>query len=111
MKSRKTFLDSTDVIVRARGSIDLVNRELDLWFAPQAKREKFLSIQTPIVVTGPFDNPYVGVAPGGFLTTMLRVYYGLIYVPLKWLIGERFPRDGIATCYNAMDWELPESPN
>jgi hypothetical protein len=111
MKSKKTFLDSTDIIVRARGSIDLVNRELDLWFAPQAKREKFLSIQTPIVVTGPFDNPNVGVAPVGFLTTMLRVYYGLIYVPLKWLIGERFPRDGIATCYNAMDWQLPEPPN
>ena len=108
MTSRKTFLDSTDVIVRARGTIALANRDLDLWLAPQAKLEKVLSIQTPIVVTGPFDDPNVGVAPGGFLTTMLRVYYGLIYVPWKWLTGERFPPDGIATCYNAMDWELPE---
>jgi hypothetical protein len=110
MKSRRTFLDSTDIIVRARGTIDLVNRELDLWLAPQAKYEKFLSIQTPIVVSGPFDDPHVGVAPGGFLTTMLRWYYGLIYVPWKWLTGERFPPDGIATCYHAMDWELPEPP-
>ena len=111
MKSTKTFLDSTDIIVRARGNIDLVNRELDLWLAPQAKLEKFLSIQTPLVVTGPFDNPDMGIAPGGFLTTILRMYYGLIYVPWKWLTGERFPTDGIATCYRAMDWELPESPN
>ena len=110
MKSRKTFLDSTDVIVRTRGTIDLANRDLDLWLAPQAKLEKFLSIQTPIIVSGPFDDPNVGIAPGGFLTTMLRVYYGLLYVPWKWLTGERFPPDGIATCYNAMDWELPEPP-
>lgn len=110
MKSTRTFLDSTDIIVRARGTIDLVNRDLDLWLAPQAKREKFLSIQTPIMVGGSFDAPNVGVAPGGFLTTMLRWYYGLIYVPWKWLSGERFPPDGTATCYSAMDWELPESP-
>jgi len=111
MKSKNTFLDSTDIIVRARGDIDLVRRELDLWAAPQAKLEKFLSVQTPIVVTGPFDDFYVGLAPGGFLTTMLRWYYGLIYVPWKWLTGERFPPDGLATCYHAMDWDLPAGMN
>jgi hypothetical protein len=109
MKSRNTFLDSTDVIVRARGEIDLVKRELHLLVAPQAKTERFFSVSTPIEVTGPFDDFSVGVAPGGFLTTMIRWYYGLIYVPWKWLTGERFPKDGIATCYRAMDWELPEN--
>jgi len=49
----------------------------------------------------------VGIARGGFVTTMLRWYYGLIYVPWKWLTGERFPADGMATCFNAMDWDLP----
>ena len=68
-----------------------------------------LSVSTPIAVTGPFSDFSVGVAPGGFLTTMFRWYYGLIYVPWKWLSGERFPPDGIATCYKAMDWELPEN--
>ncbi len=109
MNSKNTFLDSTEVIIRARGNIDLVNRELDLLIAPQSKREKFLSISTPIAVTGPFSDFSVGVAPGGFLTTMFRWYYGLIYVPWKWLTGERYPADGIATCYKAMDWELPEN--
>jgi hypothetical protein len=28
-------------------------------------------------------------------------------VPYKRLTGEKFPADGIATCYNAMDWEMP----
>ena len=109
MNSKSTFLDSTEVIIRARGNIDLANRELDLLIAPQSKREKFLSVSTPIAVTGPFSDFSVGVAPGGFLTTMFRWYYGLIYVPWKWLTGERFPPGGIATCYKAMDWELPEN--
>jgi uncharacterized protein involved in outer membrane biogenesis len=109
MTSKNTFLDSTEVIIRARGSIDLVNSELDLLIAPQSKREKFLSVSTPIAVKGPFSDFSVGVAPGGFLTTMFRWYYGLIYVPWKWLTGESFPPDGISTCYKAMDWKLPEN--
>ena len=40
---------------------------------------------------------------------MFRWFYGVIYVPWKWLTGERFPADGIATCYRAMDWELPDA--
>jgi len=81
---------------------DLAKRQLDLLIAPQAKREKFLNISTPIAVTGSFNDYQVGVAPGGFLTTMFRWYYGLIYVP-----GERYPPDGISTCYSAMNWDLP----
>jgi len=110
MTSKDTFLDSTDIIVRARGDIDLVNRKLDLVAAPQAKLEKFLSVQTPIRVTGTFDDPSIGLAPIGFIGTMIRWYYGLIYVPWKWLTGERFPADGLATCHRAMDWEASADP-
>jgi hypothetical protein len=106
MKTNQTFLDSTEVIVRARGTVDLHQRELDLVVAPQAKREKFFSVSTPVTVTGPFDDPEIEMAPGGFIMTMVRWYYGLVYVPWKWLTGERFPPDGIATCYNAMSSKL-----
>jgi hypothetical protein len=30
----------------------------------------------------------------------------LIYVPFKWLTGERFSSDGTATCFDAMGWNL-----
>jgi len=72
MKSKQTFLDSTDIIIRARGDIDLANRQLDLLAAPQAKVEKFLSVSSPIQVKGPFDDFKVGVAPGGFVMTMIH---------------------------------------
>lgn len=30
----------------------------------------------------------------------------LIYVPFKSLTGERFPWDGLARCFSAMEWEV-----
>jgi hypothetical protein len=107
LKSKNSFLDSTDIIVRVRGEIDLDAQQLDLLAVPQAKTERFLSVSTPIEVKGPYDSFTVAAAPGGFLMTMVRWYYGLIYVPWKWVTGERFPADGIETCYKAMDWKLP----
>ena len=73
---------------------------------PQAKREKFLSVSTPVKVTGTFDDYQIGVEPAGFIGTMIKLYTGLIYVPYKWLTGKRFPPDGTATCFDTMDWEL-----
>ena len=106
MTSHGPLLDSTDTIIRGRGTIDLAREELDLLVWPQAKREKFLSVSTPVKVTGAFDDYQIGVEPAGFIGTLIKWYTGLIYVPFKWLTGERFPPDGTATCFDAMDWEL-----
>ena len=107
MKSKTTFLDTTDIIVRAKGEIDLVQRNLDLLIAPQAKRERFFSVQAPVEIKGPLDEFDVGVAAGGIVSTLVRWYYGLIYVPWKWLTGERYPEDGMATCFKALDLQAP----
>ena len=107
LTSRNSFLDSTDIIVRVQGEIDLGEQYLDLLAVPQAKTERFLSVSTPIKVKGPYDDFTVDVAPGGFIMSAIRLYYGLIYVPWKRITGERFPADGLATCYKAMDEKLP----
>ncbi len=107
MRSRTVMLDTTDVIIRGRGSIDIANRTLDMIVAPQAKREKFFSMSTPVAITGPWDTFQVGVTKVGFAATLFRWYMALIYVPYKWLSGERFPADDLTTCFNATDWELP----
>ena len=106
MKSRGPLLDSTDTIIRGRGTIDFAKKELDLLVGPQAKREKFFSASTPVKVTGTFDDFQIGVEPAGFIGTIIKWYTNLIYVPFKWLTGERFPPDGTATCFDVMDWEL-----
>ena len=112
LQTGTALLDSTDTIVRGRGKIDMAREELELLVAPQAKREKFLSMSTPVMVTGPFDDFQIGVVPGGIFATAMKWWMSLVYVPFKWLTGERFPADGAATCFKAMDWELtPELHN
>jgi uncharacterized protein involved in outer membrane biogenesis len=106
MTSRTTLLDTTATIIRGRGTIDLQGEQLDLLVWPQAKREKFLSVSTPVTITGSFEDFRIGVEPAGFVGTVIRWYTALIYVPFKWLTGERFPADGTSTCFDAMDWEL-----
>ncbi len=83
MRSRTVMLDTTDVIIRGRGSIDIANRTLDLIVAPQAKLEKFFSMSTPVAITGPWDAFQVGVTKVGIAATLFRWYMGLIYVPYK----------------------------
>ena len=63
-------------------------------------------MSTPIAVTGPWNDLQIGVGGAGFIGTLFRWYMTLIYVPYKWITGERFPPDGLATCYGATDWEL-----
>ena len=106
MKSRSVMLDTTKVVIRGRGSIDIASQTLDMFVAPQSKREKFLSMSTPVAITGPWDDFQIGVTKVGIAATLFRWYMGLIYVPFKWLTGERFPADGLTTCFNATDWEL-----
>ena len=106
MEHKTILMDTTKTLVRGRGTIDLGQQELDITIWPQAKREKFFSMSTPVLVSGPWQDFNIGVAPGGVITTMLRFWYNLIYVPVQWLVGERFPADGIATCANAFDLDL-----
>jgi hypothetical protein len=94
MKSNSILLDTTEVIVRGRGNIDIANRTLEMIVAPQAKREKFFSMSTPVAITGSWDDFRVGVTRVGAMATLFRWYMALIYVPFKWLTGERFPADG-----------------
>jgi hypothetical protein len=107
MRSRRVMLDTTDVIIRGRGRIDIANQTLDLIVAPQAKREKFFSMSAPVAITGPWDGFRVGATRVGVVATLFRWYMALIYVPYKWLSGERFPADGLTTCFNATDWDMP----
>lgn len=107
LSTKNILLDSTDIIVRGRGDISVPLQELDLLVAPQAKRERFFSVSTPVRVTGPWDDYQIGVEPGGFIGTLFRWYMSLVYVPFKWLTGERFPADGLETCFNELGQELP----
>ncbi len=105
MQSNTIMMDSTDIIVRGTGTIDLNQRELDLIIASQAKRAQFLSVSTPLTITGPFEDFDVRMATGSLAAMGFRWVLSLVYVPWKWLTGERFPVDGTPRCMKVMGWE------
>jgi len=105
LKSNSILLDSTDIIVRGRGEIDLDAGTVNIVTVPQAKREKFFSVSAPVRISGPLNDFEVGLEGAGFIGIMFRWWYSLVYVPFKWLTGEEFPQDGLETCYIAMGWE------
>ena len=106
MKAKTALMDTTTTVIRARGTLDFATDTVNLLVTPQAKREKLFSASTPVRVNGPIADLSIGVEPIGFFGTLVKWYTFYIYVPFKWLTGERFPEDGTATCYDKMDWEL-----
>lgn len=57
--SNVLLVDSSRVTVAGEGKIDLVRRLIDMRLVPQPKDPALLSLATPILVTGPLDDPNV----------------------------------------------------
>ncbi|MGH8760349.1 MAG: hypothetical protein ACREVW_12670, partial [Burkholderiales bacterium] len=65
---------------------------------PQAKTAQFLSLATPVQVSGTFKNFKVGVSAGDIAETVGRVATSIIWVPLQKLAGKKIPWDGGDVC-------------
>jgi AsmA family protein len=95
----KTFiLDTTRVRVSGKGSADFNSEKLKFILRPQAKKAQFLSLSTPIQVSGTFKKFDVGVAPGGMIETVGRLATSIIWVPIQKLAGKKLPADGSDVC-------------
>lgn len=55
----QAVLDTEDVLVKAKGSIDLGRQRLKLLVTPAPKDAALISLATPVNVTGAWDNPSV----------------------------------------------------
>lgn len=109
MRERLLALDATRVRVTGSGQADFRDETLDLHVRPQPKQAQFFSLATPIVVTGRFDAPEIGVAPGGVLETALRLGTSLLWVPLQKLLGKEVPEDGHDLCQTGIAAGAPEN--
>ena len=77
---------------------DFGTETLNLRMSPQAKTAQFLSLATPVQVTGTFKNFKVGVSPGDVVETVGRLATSIIWVPLQKLFGKKVPQDGSDVC-------------
>jgi hypothetical protein len=98
LTDRAIVLDTSRMRVTGKGGADFGTEKILMTMRPQAKKAQFLSLATPIRVSGTFSKFTVGVAPGGTLETLGRLATSILWVPLQKLGGKRIPADGSDVC-------------
>jgi uncharacterized protein involved in outer membrane biogenesis len=64
MTSRALVLDTTDTVVYGDGTINLASEAIDLYFRPYPKDKSFLTLRSPLKVTGTLGAPNAGPDKG-----------------------------------------------
>ena len=95
---RTLVIDTSQMRVTGNSSVDFANETLNIRLQPQAKTVQFLSLATPIEVSGNFSKFQVGVRPGDVVETVVRMATSIIWVPIKKLFSEKVPVDGNDVC-------------
>ncbi len=107
---RFIVMDTSRMRVTGKGKANFTEENFDLRMSPQAKTAQFLSLATPIRVSGPFNNFKVGVSAGDIIGTIGRVATSIFWVPLQKLAGKKIAADGADVCYPAFSDAQPSSP-
>ena len=104
LSQRALVIDTSQMRVTGNSSVDFAAEKLNIRLQPQAKTAQFLSLATPIEVSGSFGKFHVGVRPGDVVETVVRLATSVIWVPIKKLFSEKVPLDGSDVCV------LPPAP-
>ncbi|HEX7954178.1 MAG TPA: AsmA-like C-terminal region-containing protein, partial [Burkholderiales bacterium] len=107
---RSIVMDTSKMRVTGKGQADFAREHFDLRMSPQAKTAQFLSLATPIQVSGAFDNFKISVSPGDIIGTVGRLATSVLWVPLQKLFGKKIPADGRDVCYPAFGDSIPLAP-
>jgi uncharacterized protein involved in outer membrane biogenesis len=75
---RTILLDTGRMRVTGKGSADFGTETLNLRLRPQAKTAQFLSLATPIQVSGTFRDFRIRVSPGDIVETVGRLATSII---------------------------------
>ena len=98
MRHETLLIDTTQVRVQGRGTIDLKRRRIDLVLQPQAKRVRMFGMETPLVVRGYFSDFRAGVSPASLMNTVFNFTTSVVTAPWNWIFGSPPPADGSDVC-------------
>ena len=98
LTQRNLVIDTTQMRVTGNSSADFSDEKLAMRLQPQAKSAQFLSLATPIEVSGTFSKFQVNVRPGDVVETVVRLATSIVWVPIKKLFSEKVPVDGSDVC-------------
>lgn len=91
-------IDTTEIRICGKGSIDFGEQQISLNVAPTPKRPEFFSLATPIKVQGSFENFGLGIQSGGLVGTVFKFVTSPMHVPISRLAKQALPEDGSDVC-------------
>ena len=98
LSQKQLVIDTSRMRVTGATSIDFKDESLHMRLQPQAKTAQFLSLATPVEVSGSFSDFSVGPNPGDIIATAVRLATSILWVPLKKLFSDKVPADGSDVC-------------
>ncbi len=98
LSQKQLVLDTSRMRVTGVTSVDFGTERLHMRLQPQAKSAQFLSLATPIEVSGTFSNYDIGPNPGDVIETAVRLATSIVWVPIKRLFSDKVPADGSDVC-------------
>jgi uncharacterized protein involved in outer membrane biogenesis len=64
MQTRSFIVDTEEAVIKAAGTINLANEQLNLMLKPETKSLRIFSLRSPLYVRGTFSKPEVSVDKG-----------------------------------------------
>ena len=98
LKEKQLQIDTSKMRVNGVVLADFKTEEIYAKVRPQAKEVQFLSLSTPVQVTGKFDHFNIGLSAGDIAETIVRLGTSIFWVPIKKLFSEKMVADGSDIC-------------
>lgn len=102
LAQKQLVIDTSRMRVTGTTAIDFGSEKVHMRLQPQAKAAQFLSLATPIEVSGSFTDYHIGPNPGDVVETAIRLATSIIWVPIKRLFSEKVPADGRDVCVTTL---------
>ena len=98
LRDEDLLIDTSRIQVKGKVEVDFTKQWIDSIFKPKPKRPQFLSLATPVKVSGNLSKFKAKVPLGAVIGTVLRNAASYVTVPVQWLFKKNPPKDGTANC-------------
>lgn len=101
LSEKQLQIDTSRMRVDGIFMADFKSEQIFAKLRPQAKEVQFLSLSTPVQLTGTFSDYKIGLSAGDVIETVVRLGTSIFWVPIKKLFAEKMIADGSDICLSA----------
>lgn len=107
MTSKELIIDTSKVRVSGKAKLNFAERTISVSLEPRAKQPQFFNLETPIHISGTFDEASAGLSPGGLVGSVINFATSPVFAPLRRLFGDTLPEHGKDVCRSPQSWPPP----